>query len=47
MVTAQFDCDPDQLDELGFKEGDKIVVIKKLSKDWWVSVELLIVEDDY
>ncbi len=39
MVTALYDCDPDQRDELGFKEGEKIVVTKKLSKDWWVSGE--------
>lgn len=34
-VTALYDCDPDQPDELGFKEGETIVVTKKLSKDWW------------
>ena len=37
VVTALYDCEPDQQDELGFKEGEKIVVTKKLSKDWWVS----------
>jgi 3-hydroxymyristoyl/3-hydroxydecanoyl-(acyl carrier protein) dehydratase len=36
-VTALYDCEPDQSDELGFKEGDRIVVTKKLSRDWWVS----------
>lgn len=36
-MEAQFDCDPDHPDELGFKEGEKIVVTKKLNKDWWVS----------
>lgn len=37
VVEALYDCDPDHVDELGFKEGDKIVVTKKLNKDWWVS----------
>ena len=37
VVEALYDCDPDHQDELGFKEGDKIVVTKKLNKDWWVS----------
>ena len=37
VVEAQYDCDPDHPDELGFKEGEKIVVTKKMSKDWWVS----------
>lgn len=37
MVEALYDCDPDHPDELGFKEGEKIVVTKKMSKDWWVS----------
>ena len=37
VVEALYDCDPDHEDELGFKEGDKIVVTKKLNRDWWVS----------
>ena len=37
VVTAQYDCEPDHPDELEFKEGDKLVVTRKLSKDWWVS----------
>lgn len=37
MVTAQYDCNPDHPDELGFKEGQKLVVTRKLNKDWWVS----------
>ena len=37
VVEALYDCDPDHKDELGFREGDKIVVTKKLNKDWWVS----------
>ena len=37
VVEALYDCDPDHQDELGFKEGDRIVVTKKLNKDWWVS----------
>ena len=40
VVEAMYDCDPDHEDELGFKEGDKIVVTKKLNKDWWVSFSL-------
>jgi hypothetical protein len=40
VVEALYDCDPDHQDELGFKEGDKIVVTKKLNKDWWVSHSL-------
>ncbi len=36
-MVALFDCEPDHKDELGFKEGEKIVVTKKLNKDWWVS----------
>lgn len=38
VVKALYDCDPDQPDELGFKEGEKIVVTKKINKDWWVSI---------
>ena len=37
VVVAQFDCDPDHPDELGFMEGDKLVVVKRLNQDWWVS----------
>ena len=37
MVEALYDCDPDQRDELGFKEGQRIVVTAKTSKEWWVS----------
>ena len=37
VVVALYDCDPDHKDELGFREGDRIVVTKKLNKDWWVS----------
>ena len=37
LVEAVYDCTPDHRDELDFKEGDVIVVTKKISKDWWVS----------
>lgn len=37
VVIAQYDCDPDHPDELGFMEGDKLVVVKRLNQDWWVS----------
>ena len=36
VVEAQFDCLPDRKDELGFREGERIVVTKKLNADWWV-----------
>lgn len=43
VVIAQYDCDPDHPDELGFMEGDKLVVVKRLNQDWWVSsVRILI-----
>ena len=35
VVVAQYDCDPDHPDELGFMEGDKLVVVKRLNQDWW------------
>lgn len=35
VVIAQYDCDPDHQDELGFREGDRLVVVKKLNQDWW------------
>ena len=38
VVVAQYDCDPDHPDELGFMEGDKLVVVKRLNQDWWVSI---------
>lgn len=41
IVTALYDCDPDHPDELGFKEGEKLVVTRKMSKDWWVSAALM------
>ena len=37
IVTALYSCSPDQPDELAFQEGDKIVIVKKHSEDWWVS----------
>ena len=37
VVVALYDCDPDQRDELGFKEGQRIIVTAKTSKEWWVS----------
>ena len=37
IVEAQFDCKPDNKDELAFQEGDKIAVIKVHSADWLVS----------
>ena len=36
IVEAQFDCKPDNKDELPFQEGDKIAVIKVHSNDWLV-----------
>ena len=41
VVVALYDCDPDQKDELGFKEGQRIVVTAKTSKEWWVSMASL------
>lgn len=35
VVVAQFDCLPDRKDELGFNEGERIVVTRKLNSDWW------------
>ncbi|XP_064381820.1 arf-GAP with SH3 domain, ANK repeat and PH domain-containing protein 1-like isoform X2 [Halichondria panicea] len=35
LVEAVFDCSPDHRDELEFKEGEMIIVTKKVSKDWW------------
>lgn len=40
VVVAQYDCNPDHRDELGFSEGENLVVTKKLNKDWWVSLPL-------
>ncbi len=37
LVEGVYDCTPDHRDELSFKEGEIIVVTKKVSKDWWVS----------
>ena len=37
LVEAVYDCSPDHRDELEFKEGEMIIVTKKISKDWWVS----------
>ncbi|XP_011402926.1 PREDICTED: arf-GAP with SH3 domain, ANK repeat and PH domain-containing protein 2-like [Amphimedon queenslandica] len=37
VVEAIYNCVPDRPDELAFSEGDKIVVVTKLNKDWWVS----------
>ena len=37
MVVALYDCQPDRKDELGFKEGERIVVTRKINNDWWVS----------
>ena len=36
IVEVQFDCKPDNKDELAFQEGDKIAVIKVHSNDWLV-----------
>ena len=36
IAEAQFDCKPDNKDELPFQEGDKIAVIKVHSNDWLV-----------
>ncbi len=38
IVTAIYDCFPDHADELAFKEGERIVVTKKHTLDWWVSL---------
>ena len=38
IVEAQFDCKPDNKDELAFQEGDKIAVIKVHSNDWLVRI---------
>ena len=38
IVTAIYDCFPDHEDELAFKEGERIVVTKKHTLDWWVSL---------
>jgi hypothetical protein len=35
MVEALFNCYPDRPDELGFQEGERIIVTLKLNKDWW------------
>ncbi len=37
LVRAIYDCRPDRVDELGFGEGDRIIVTAKLNDDWWVS----------
>ena len=36
IVEAQFDCKPDNKDDLPFQEGDKVVVVKVHSNDWLV-----------
>lgn len=36
IVEAQFDCKPDNKDELAFQEGDKIAIIKVHTNDWLV-----------
>ena len=36
IVEAEYDCDPDHRDELGFKEGERIVVTERLNRDWLV-----------
>ena len=36
IVVAEYDCVPDHRDELGFKEGERIVVTERLNKDWLV-----------
>ena len=38
LVEALYDCNPDHKDELGFSEGERIMVTKKLNRDWWVSM---------
>jgi Arf-GAP/SH3 domain/ANK repeat/PH domain-containing protein len=35
VVVALYDCQPDRKDELGFKEGERIVVTRKINNDWW------------
>jgi len=40
MVEALYDCEADHPDELGFKEGEHIIVTKMMNKDWWVSGEM-------
>lgn len=35
VVEALYDCVPDHRDELGFREGEKVVITKKLNRDWW------------
>lgn len=42
MVETLYDCEADHTDELGFKEGERIVITKKMSKDWWVSSSFVI-----
>ena len=37
-MEAQFDCKPDNKDELAFQEGDKIAIIKVHSNDWLVKI---------
>lgn len=37
VMEGLYDCNPDHRDELEFREGELIVVTKKLNKDWWVS----------
>ena len=37
IVEGLYDCNPDHKDELEFREGELIVVTKRLNKDWWVS----------
>ena len=34
---AQFDCDADNEDELTFREGEVIVILREEEEDWWVS----------
>ena len=35
--TALYDCDADNEDELTFREGEVIVILREEEEDWWVS----------
>lgn len=35
LAEALYDCNPDHKDELGFSEGERLIVTKKLNRDWW------------
>lgn len=39
VVEALYDCNPDHRDELGFQDGERLIVTKKLNRDWWVSMQ--------